>query len=118
MPPTGSVVPRALRSVQQESMFKSSKLKLTGCLQDNRQEDRRNVRYEHEHEDDNEEEIVMYSSKNSGDIVTVETDTSDAESVYNVTNVERTSTPVSTSSSTASRGRKKSRMVAFPFLDK
>ena len=86
-PPGSSVVSPALRSVRQEGMFKSSRLRLTECLSQSgpgQTKDR-----------EEEEELVMLDT--GGHIVTVETDTSDAESVL---------------SRTSGRGRKKSRMAA------
>ena len=89
-PPGSSVVSPALRSVRQEGMFKSARLSLTGCISQARSH---NTMEEEEEEEEVQGELVMLGS--SGDIVTVETDTSDAESVL-----------------TRERGRKKSRMAA------
>ena len=133
-----TVVSPALRSVRQETMFKGSKLKLTGCLSNTNKEtstvllysranelreaSERHVTLEtrEDDEDDNEdvsvesESMVMTSSRHChDDIVTVETDTSDAESSVS-SNRKPTTT---TTTTTTSRGRKKSRMAAFPFLE-
>ena len=88
-PPPGSTVSPALRSVRQEGMFKSARLSLTECIS----QPRRHNHLEEEEEEEEEKELVMLGSR--GDIVTVETDTSDAESVLS-----------------RERGRKKSRMAA------
>ena len=88
-PPPGSSVSPALRSVRQEGMFKSTRLSLTECIS---QPSVRPGNHREENEE-REEELVMLGS--TGDIVTVETDTSDAESVLS-----------------RERGRKKSRMAA------
>ena len=132
--PTGSVVSPALRSVRQETMFKTSKLRLTNCIND-KSTTRSSSESKEEilDQDDNDGELVMTSSNNNGDIVTVDTDTSDAESVYNSgsrvqsvysprvheNDVSRNGNNVSDAhvSDNVSRGRKKSRMVAFPFLE-
>ena len=108
----------ALRSVRQETMFKGSKLKLTDCLASSSPVTRR-VTMKEEEEPEPEEEMVMMSS-DTRDIVTVDTDTSDAESVYSVqTNNSESTTTTSTTAvgPVATRGRKKSRMAAFPFLE-
>ena len=137
-----TVVSPALRSVRQETMFKGSKLKLTGCLANTnkdtstvllysranelREASERHVTLEtreDDEEDDNEdvsvesESMVMTSSRHChDDIVTVETDTSDAESSVSSNRTLPTTTTTTTTSS-LSRGRKKSRMAAFPFLE-
>ena len=90
-PPGSSVVSPALRSVRQEGMFKSARLSLTGCISQARPHN--TMEEEEEEEEEVQGELVMLGS--SGDIVTVETDTSDAESVL-----------------ARERGRKKSRMAA------
>ena len=92
----GNVSGSAMRSLRQETMFKTSKLKLTGFIQEN-------ISTEDKEAFDEKDEEVM-TSTNTGDIVTVETDTSDNEA-----NVHNNPTP--------HKGRKKSRMAAFPFLD-
>ena len=90
-PPGSTVVSPALRSVRQEGMFKSARLSLTECISQPRPH---HGQQEEEQEQELEgEELVMLGSR--GDIVTVETDTSDAESVLG-----------------RERGRKKSRMAA------
>jgi len=86
-PPGSTVVSPALRSVRQEGMFKSARLSLTECISQPSM-----ARPINDLEEE-EEELVMLGSR--GDIVTVETDTSDAESVLS-----------------RERGRKKSRMAA------
>ena len=83
-PPGSSVVSPALRSVRQEGMFKSPRLRLTECISQQTKE-----------QGVEDEELVMLGT--GGDIVTVETDTSDAESVI---------------SRLSGRERKKSRMAA------
>ena len=88
-PPGSSVVSPALRSVRQEGMFKSARLSLTECISQPTTARPHNTMEDQE----GEEELVMLGSR--GDIVTVETDTSDAESVLS-----------------RERGRKKSRMAA------
>jgi len=136
--PTGSVVSPALRSVRQETMFKTSKLRLTNCINDKSTTGSSSESKEEMlDQDDNDGELVMTSSNNNGDIVTVDTDTSDAESVYNSgsrvqsvysprvleNDVSRNGNNISKHvsdphvSDNVSRGRKKSRMVAFPFLE-
>ena len=92
----GSVSGSAMRSLRQETMFKTSKLKLTGFINEN-------ISTEDKEAFDEKDEEVM-TSTNTGDIVTVETDASDTES--NFRNVAK-----------PQKGRKKSRMAAFPFLD-
>ena len=87
-PPGSSVVWPALRSVRQEGMFKSSRLRLTECIS-------QSAAGQIKDHDLEEEDLVMLET--GGDIVTVETDTSDAESVI---------------SRLSGRGRKKSRMAA------
>ena len=117
-----STVSPALRSVRQETMFKTSKLKLTSCISSNSTSiDQSSVKRvsllpEEEDEDvivndeESSEKMVIYSSSNAGNIVTVETDTSDAESMVGISNT-RTTPAIS------GRGRKKSRLAAFPFLE-
>jgi len=83
-PPGSSVVSPALRSVRQEGMFKSPRLRLTECISQQTKE-----------QGVEDEELVMLGT--GGNIVTVETDTSDAESVI---------------SRLSGRERKKSRMAA------
>ena len=92
------------------------------------EETKKNIR-RNSYQDENEGELVMTSSNNNGDIVTVDTDTSDAESVYNVYNTSNShgkdrnmaeseeNVSKENVSSLVCRGRKKSRMVAFPFLE-
>ena len=116
-----SIVSPALRSVRQETMFKTSKLKLTGCLASSNpantldQTPVRRVQLSPEDQEDVIEEeandnMVMYSTSNTRNIVTVETDTSDAESMVSMNNTRATQV-------SSSRGRKKSRLAAFPFLE-
>ena len=90
-------------------MFKGSKLKLTGCIAGGSglaaASSPQRVTVKEEESVEESEDLVLTSS-GAGDIVTVESDTSeDAEPVHSA------ATPV------PARGRKKSRMVAFPFLD-
>jgi len=92
----GNISGSAMRSLRQETMFKTSKLKLTGFINEN-------ISTEDKDAFDEKDEEVM-TSTNTGDIVTVETDASDIE-----INVRNDPTP--------QKGRKKSRMAAFPFLD-
>ena len=93
-------------------MFKGSKLKLTGCIAGGSglaaASSPQRVTVKEEESVEESEDLVLTSS-GAGDIVTVESDTSeDAEPVHSGTTA---ATPV------PGRGRKKSRMVAFPFLD-
>ena len=90
-PPGSTVVSPALRSVRQEGMFKSARLSLTECIQPSM------AKPHHDMEEEEEEELVelVMLGGSRGEIVTVETDTSDAESVLS-----------------RERGRKKSRMAA------
>ena len=93
-------------------MFKGSKLKLTGCIAGGSglaaASSPQRVTVKEEESVEESEDLVLTSS-GAGDIVTVESDTSeDAEPVHSATTA---ATPV------PGRGRKKSRMVAFPFLD-
>ena len=93
-------------------MFKGSKLKLTGCIAGGSglaaASSPQRVTVKEEESVEESEDLVLTSS-GAGDIVTVESDTSeDAEPVHSGTTA---ATPV------PARGRKKSRMVAFPFLD-
>ena len=93
-------------------MFKGSKLKLTGCIAGGSglaaASSPQRVTVKEEESVEESEDLVLTSS-GAGDIVTVESDTSeDAEPVHSATTA---ATPV------PARGRKKSRMVAFPFLE-
>jgi len=97
-------------------MFKGSKLKLTGCIAGGSglaaASSPQRVTVKEEESVEDSEDLVLTSS-GAGDIVTVESDTSeDAEPVHSgTTAASSAATPIPT------RGRKKSRMVAFPFLD-
>ena len=96
-------------------MFKGSKLKLTGCIAGGSglaaASSPQRVTVKEEESVEESEDLVLTSS-GAGDIVTVESDTSeDAEPVHSTTAAGSAATPV------PARGRKKSRMVAFPFLD-
>ena len=122
-PGGSSLVSPALRSVRQETMFKGAKLKLTDCIGSREPASpvTKRVTMKEEEPEVEAEEMVMMSS-NSSDIVTVDTDTSDAESVYSVsTNNSSSSAATTATTSTtgpvSTRGRKKSRMAAFPFLE-
>ena len=111
-PGGSSLVSPALRSVRQETMFKGSKLKLTDCIANRETESPVSRRVTMKEEPEMEDMVMM--SNSSRDIVTVDTDTSDDQTnnSTSTTSATRTTTgPVST------RGRKKSRMAAFPFLE-
>ena len=122
-PGGSSLVSPALRSVRQETMFKGAKLKLTDCIGSREPASpvTKRVTMKEEEPEVEAEDMVMMST-NSRDIVTVDTDTSDAESVYSVqTNNSSSSAATTATTSTtgpvSTRGRKKSRMAAFPFLE-
>ena len=118
-PGGSSLVSPALRSVRQETMFKGAKLKLTDCIASKEPASpvTKRVTMKQEEPEVEAEDMVMMST-NSRDIVTVDTDTSDAESVYSVkTNNSSSSATTTTTCPVSTRGRKKSRMAAFPFLE-
>ena len=118
-PGGSSLVSSALRSVRQETMFKGAKLKLTDCIASKEPASpvTKRVTMKQEEPEVEAEDMVMMST-NSRDIVTVDTDTSDAESVYSVkTNNSSSSATTTTTCPVSTRGRKKSRMAAFPFLE-
>jgi len=118
-PGGSSLVSPALRSVRQETMFKGAKLKLTDCIASREPASpvTKRVTMKQEEPEVEAEEMVMMST-NSRDIITVDTDTSDAESVYSVqTNNSSSSATTTTTCPVSTRGRKKSRMAAFPFLE-
>lgn len=117
-PGGSSLVSPALRSVRQETMFKGAKLKLTDCIASREPASpvTKRVTMKQEEPEVEAEEMVMMST-NSRDIVTVDTDTSDAESVYSVKTNNSSSSATTTTCPVSTRGRKKSRMAAFPFLE-
>ena len=122
-PGGSSLVSPALRSVRQETMFKGAKLKLTDCIGSREPASpvTKRVTMKEEEPELEAEEMVMMST-NTSDIVTVDTDTSDAESVYSVQTNNSSSSAATTATTSitgpvSTRGRKKSRMAAFPFLE-
>ena len=117
-PGGSSLVSPALRSVRQETMFKGAKLKLTDCIASREPASpvTKRVTMKQEEPEVEAEEMVMMST-NSRDIITVDTDTSDAESVYSVQTNNSSSSATTTTCPVSTRGRKKSRMAAFPFLE-
>ena len=105
-------------------MFKGSKLKLTECILPGGEPScsstpvTKRLTVKEEEPELSPEEMVMMST-NTRDIVTVDTDTSDGESVYSVqtNNSSSSATTTTTAGCSATRGKKKSRMAAFPFLE-
>ena len=111
--PGGSIlVSPALRSVRQETMFKGSKLKLTDCIANRETESPVSRRVTMKEEPEMEDMVMM--SNSSRDIVTVDTDTSDDQTNNSTSTATATRT---TTGILSTRGRKKSRMAAFPFLE-
>ena len=115
----------ALRSLRQEQLFKSRKLKLTSFVntktqtwQGRRDGDKHTMETRREHEihdvDDDgceKNESVEYSTNTPGDIITIEESMSEAESVPADLNNSILSVSSSTSN-TSGRGRRKSRLAA------
>ena len=111
----------ALKSLRQEQMFKSRKLKLTSFVntktqtwQGCREGDKYTMETRHEQDTPSEgasgerNAEVHYSMNTPGDIITIEDSMSEAESLASDLN----STIQSGISKTSSRGRRKSRLAA------
>ena len=115
----------ALKSLRQEQLFKSRKLKLTSFVntktqtwQGRSEGDKNTMETRHEQDipavaDDGCEknENVEYSTNSPGDIITIEDSMSEAESMPADLNTSILSVSSSTSN-TSGRGRRKSRLAA------